>query len=119
MINQLLVICSAIIIYEYIKYVHLIDTIFSQFKIFLKMLKLFNYKKISDFRKEKLIFSYSKLLFIGSIKIFSILILIIIFILTLNLIFSSYLNFIISILGMIELTITFIIYHLIRKKFYE
>ena len=116
MIDQLLVICSAIIIYEFIKYVQLIYIVKSNLKIYQKILKLFQYKNVSDFRKEKLIFKYSKSLFILSIKIFSILILILIFIYTLNLLSQSFLNLIISIFGIIELSIIIIIYHQLKKK---
>ncbi len=118
MINQLLLICSAIIIYEFIRYVQLINIVKSNLKIYQKILKLFKFKKVSDFRKEKLILNYSKSLFIVSIKIFAILISILVFMLILNLLSNSYLNFVISILGIIELSIIFLIYHLIRKKFY-
>ncbi len=118
MINQLLLICSAIIIYEFIRYVQLINIVKSNLKIYQKILKLFKFKKVSDFRKEKLILNYSKSLFIVSIKIFAILISIFIFMLILNLLSNSFLNLVISILGIIELSIIFLIYHLIRKKFY-
>ena len=80
------------------------------------MLKLFKFKKVSDFRKEKLILNYSKSLFIVSIKIFAILISIFIFMLILNLLSNSFLNLVISILGIIELSIVFVIYHLLRRK---
>ena len=116
MINQFLLICSAIIIYEFIRYVKLINIVQSNLKIYQKILKLFKFKKVSDFRKEKLIFNYSKSLFIVSIKIFAILISIFIFMLILNLLSNSFLNLVISILGIIELSIVFIIYHLLRKK---
>ena len=118
MINQLLLICSAIIIYEFIRYVQLINIVKSNLKIYQKILKLFKFKKVSDFRKEKLILNYSKSLFIVSIKIFAILISILVFMLILNLLSNSFLNLVISILGIIELSIIFLIYHLIRKKFY-
>ena len=118
MINQLLLIFSTIIIYEFIKYVQLIKIVQLNLMIYHKIFKLFKYKKASDFRKEKLIFNYSKSLFTVSIKIIAILISIFIFIIILNLLSNSYLNLVISILGIIELSITFIIYHLIRKKFY-
>ena len=116
MINQLLLICSAIIIYEFIRYVQLINIVKSNLKIYQKILKLFKFKKVSDFRKEKLIFNYSKSLFIVSIKIFTILISIFIFMLILNLLSNSFLNLVISIFGIIELTLVFIIYHQLRKK---
>ena len=81
-----------------------------------KILKLFGYKNVSDFRKEKLIFKYSKSLFISSIKIFSILILMFIFIYILNLLSQSFINLIISIFGIIELSVIIIIYHRLKKK---
>ena len=116
MINQLLLICSAIIIYEFIRYVQLINIVKSNLKIYQKILKLFKFKKVSDFRKEKLILNYSKSLFIVSIKIFAILISIFIFMLILNLLSNSFLNLVISVFGIIELTLIFIIYHQLRKK---
>ena len=118
MINQLLLICSAIIIYEFIRYVQLINIVKSNLKIYQKILKLFKFKKVSDFRKEKLIFNYSKSLLLVSIKIIVVLISILVFMIILNLLSNSYLNLVISILGILELSIIFLIYHLIRKKFY-
>jgi len=116
LINHILLICSSIVIYEFIRYAKFTDIIKSNLKIYQKILKLFKYKNVSDFRKEKLIFKYSKSLFILSIKIFSILILILIFIYTLNLLSQSFLNLIISIFGIIELSIIIIIYHQLKKK---
>ncbi len=116
MINHILLICSSIVVYEFIRYVKFTNSIKSNLKIYQKILKLFKYKNVSDFRKEKLIFKYSKSLFIISIKIFSILILILVFIYTLNLLSQSFLNLIISIFGIIELSIIIIIYHQLKKK---
>ena len=62
--------------------------------------------------------NYSKTLLLVSINIIVILISILVFMIILNLISNSYLNLVISILGIIELSIVFMIYHLIRKKFY-
>ena len=118
MISQLLLICSTIIIYEFIKYAKLIDIIQSNLRIYQKILKLFKFKKVSDFRKEKLILDYSKSLLVVSIKIVATLTSISIFMVILNLLSNSYLNSVISILGIIKITVVFIIYHLIRKKFY-
>ena len=116
MINHILLICSSIAIYEFIKYFRFINIVKSNLKIYRKILKLFKFKKVSDFRKEKLILNYSKSLFIVSIKIFAILISILTFMYILDLLFNSFLNLIISILGIIELSIAFIIYHLLRGK---
>ena len=118
MISHLLLIFSTIIIYEFIKYIDLVSIVQSNLKIYKKILQLFKYKRVSDFRKEKLLLNYSKSLFMLSVKIFLILILILIFIITLNLLSDTYFNLIMSILGIIELSIIFIYYHFIRKKFY-
>ena len=118
MINHLLLICSAIIIYEFIRYVRLINIVKSNLKIYQKILKLFQYKNVSDFRKEKLILNYSKTLLLVSIKIIVILISIFVFMIILNFLSNSYLNLVISVFGIIELSVFFLINHLIRKKFY-
>jgi hypothetical protein len=116
--NHILLICSSIVIYEFIQLVNFTNIVKSNLKIYQKILKLFKYKNVSDFRKEKLILNYSKTLLLVSIKIIVILISIVIFTLILNLLFNSYLNLVISVLGIIELSIFFLIYHLIREKLY-
>ena len=118
MINHLLLILSSILIYEFLRYIKFINIVKSNLKIHQKILKLFKFKKVSDFRKEKLILNYSKSLFILSIKIFVILISILTFIYVLDLLSNSFLNLVISILGIIELSIVLIIYHLFQKKNY-
>ena len=111
LINQILLICSSITIYEFIRYIRFYNIIKSNLKVYQKMLKLFKYKNVSDFRKEKLIFNYSKSLFTLSMMIFSILILILIFIHVLSLLSQSFLDLVISIFGILELSIIIIIYH--------
>ena len=119
MINQLLLLCSAIIIYEFIMYVRFIDVVYSNLKIYQKIFRLFKFKKVSDFRKERLVFNYSKSLLILSIKIFAIITTIFVFLYILSLLSSLFLDLVISIFGIIELSVIFIIYHLLRKKFNE
>ena len=118
MINHILLICFSAIIYEFIKYIKFEDIIKYNLKIYKKILKLFKFKKASDFRKEKLIFNYSKTLLLVSLKIIAILISIVILLIILNIISNSFFNLILSILGILELSIIFLICHLIRKKFY-
>ena len=118
MINHSLVICFVIITYEFLKYVNSNNILKSNLVVYKKIFRLFKYSKASDFRKEKLILSYSKLLFIISIKIFTIIFSIFIFLMIINLISNSFINLVSSILGIIELSIFFLIYHLIRKRFY-
>ena len=118
MINHILLACSSIIIYEFIQLVNFTNIIKSNLKIYQKILKLFRYKNVSDFRKEKLILNYSKTLLLVSIKIIIILISIVAFMIILKFISNSYLNLVLSLFGIIELSVFFLIYHLIRKKFY-
>jgi len=118
LINHILLVCSSVVIYEFIRYVKFTNVIKSNLKIYQRILKLFKYKNVSDFRKEKLILNYSKTLLLVSIRIIVILISILVFMIILNLLSNSYLSLVISILGIIELSIVFMIYHLIRRKFY-
>jgi len=115
LINQLLLICSIIIIYEFLNFINFFDIIRANLKIYKNIIKLF-YSKENEIDHEKLIFDYSKSLLFNSIKILLILIIIIIYILILDLFFISFLSLIISIKGMIEMCIVSIIYHFIRKK---
>ena len=116
MINQLLSFVSIISIYEFIKYVDLIQIIRSNLEIYKKIILLFKLKKTSDFREEKLILDYSKSLFISSIKIVVIIGVVLIFIFLLDKITFSFVSFITSIYGSIEISFLFIIYHLVRKR---
>ena len=118
MINHILLVFSSVVIYEFIQLFNFTNIVKSNFKIYRKILKLFQYKNVSDFRKEKLIFNYSKTLLLVSIKIIVILISIFVFIIILNFISNSYLSLVISLLGIIEISIFFLVYHLIRKKVY-
>ena len=118
MINHILLIFFSIVIYEFILFVNFKNIVKFNLKIYQKIFRLFKYKKVSDFRKEKLILNYSKSLLLVSIKIIVIILSIFVFITILNLLSNSYINLIISVLGIIELSVIFLIYNLIRKKFY-
>lgn len=116
MINQLLLVFSTIVIYEFLRLSKFDNFIKSNIKIYKKINNLFRFKKASDSRKEKLIFNYSKSLFIISLKILFILIFILAFVIILNLFTNSFLNLVISALGIIEITLIFIIYHQLKKR---
>ena len=118
MINQLFIIISAILIYEFLRYVQIINIVSDNLKIYKKIFSLFKIKKGSDLRKEKLLLNYSRKLFLTSIKIFAILIIILIFILALNFINNSFFHFISSLFGILEISIVFIFYHFIKNKIY-
>ena len=118
MINHILLICSSVIIYEFIKLINFRNIIKSNLKIYKKIFKLFKYKNVSDSHKEKLIFNYSKLLLVFSVKIIITFISIFTFLVVLNFLSFSYLNLIFSVMGILEQSIIFLIYHFIRKHFY-
>ena len=115
MINQLLLICLSIFLYEFLRYIKFLKIIRSNLKIYPKIIKVFTFKKVSDLRKEKVILFYSKFLFITSFKIILILILISFFIFLLDFLFHSFFYLIFSIFGIIELTLFIIIYHQLKK----
>lgn len=116
MINHILLICFSLFTYELIRLTKLNEIIKINFNIYKKIFKLFKSKNVSDFRKEKLILNYSKSLFIISLKILLIVILIITFVYLLTSFSSPFLNLIASILGIIELSVIIIIYHVFRKN---
>lgn len=118
MINQILLIFTLVLIYEFFRYFKLINIIKTNISIYKKILKLFKFRKVSDSRKEKLLFNYSKKLMLTSLNLLAIFTFVLIFIFVLNLLFNSYLNFITSFLGVIEFIILFLIYNIIRKKFF-
>ena len=118
MINHFLLVSCTIFFYEILKYVKFLSFISTSLKLYLKILNLFKSNKVSDFRKEKLILSYSKSLLIISIKILALIFFIVALILVINLLSNSFLNLIISLLGIIEMTIVLIIYHILQKRIY-
>ncbi len=98
------------------RYVKFIDIISTNLIIYKNIFRLFKFKKISDFRKEKLLFNYSKLLLITSLKIFSLIISMFVFAFILTLFSNSLFDLFISIFGIAEVSIFFIFYHLLRKN---
>ena len=118
MINHILLVCSSVFIYELIRAIKFGDLLKNNLKIYKKIFMLYKYKKISDFRKEKLLLNYSKSLLITSVKILIIPISIFVFVMLLNSLSSSFINILISIFGILEQSLIFLIYHFLRKKFH-
>ena len=87
--------------------------------IYKEYFNIFRSKNNSDLEKEEMIFKYSKLLMLSSLKILSLLLVIIFFIFLFNEIFTSIFEIIVSIIGIIEITIFVLIYHVLRSKFNE
>ena len=117
MINHLLLICLIIPSYELIKFIDFKKILNHYLITIKKLIKLFKYKTVSDFRKEKLIFHCSKLLIFISFKILFIFFILLIYFYLLNLISESLSNLLISFLGFIETTFILIIYYIFRKKY--
>ena len=115
MINHILAIFTSICIYEYFKFINFPSYINLNLKIYKKHLKLFNYKKVSDSRKEKLFFHYSKSLIIVSIKILLILIIIFFFLLLVSMLSKSFTSFIFTFFGILEVTLIIFFYHKLRN----
>ena len=116
MIEQIFLIISTITIYEYLKIIKLRDKIRININIYQKLINLFKYKKVSDFRKEKLLLNYSNQLFIISFKIIFIFIIIICFLFILNLIQKSFFDLLFSLKGIIEFIIIFFLYNKLKVK---
>ena len=117
MINHLLLICLIIPSYELIKFIDFKKTLNNYLTTVKKLIKVFKYKTVSDFRKEKLIFYYSKLLILISFKILFIFFILLIYFYLLNIISESLSNLLISFIGFIETTFILTIYHIFRKKY--
>ena len=88
-------------------------------KIYKNYFVLIKDKDLTDFEKEKSIYKYSKLLLKTSFKILLIIFTIIIFFYLLNKVFPFLLDSLFSVLGIIEITVSVLIYHIIRKKINE
>ena len=116
MIIHIQIIFFLIIAYEFLKYVKILNLIKQNLIIYKKINKVFFSKKISDQWKQKAAQAYSKKLFLSSFKLifyFSI----IVFLFLLFLFFDKkFIFFINSLYGLIELTLIFFIYHMVRIK---
>lgn len=111
MINYLLIIITSICIYHAVKFIKLIKILNSNLKIFKQIIILLKDKTTSDLKKEKLILNYSKLLFINSLKVIIVAIVILSCLFFVNMFFTSLIEYILSIYGIILITVCIYIYH--------
>tara|TARA_Y100001970_G_scaffold278613_1_gene384558 strand:- start:816 stop:1181 length:366 start_codon:yes stop_codon:yes gene_type:complete len=116
LINHILLICFTIFVYEFFKFSELKNIIKSNLKILKKIINLFYLKNTTDLEKEKKILIYAKSLFTTSLKILLVIFIILIITMFLNYLSRSFLDLILSFIGLIEVSLIFIIYHQIRKK---
>ena len=116
MIDQLLLVCFTIFVYEFLRLIKFSKILRENFILYKKIIKLIGFKNGSESRKSKLIINYSKSLLTISFKMILILSIILILILLLNQISNTFLNLIMSILGAFEITLIYIFYRQIKKK---
>ena len=115
MINKIILIFFIIFSYEILFFFKIFDKINKNFKILLKLIKLFSSKQITDLRKEKLLVIYSKILIKSSVFIFFILLLISLLIFLLYYFFSSLFYFLLSFYGTLIILVLCIGYHYLRR----
>ena len=101
-----------------VNYLNLFNIIKLNLKLCLKFINLLKYKKISNLRKEKISIQYSKLLLISSLKILMIIFTILVIILIFKRISESFVSFILSFNGIVEIAIIVFIYHKFKKMIY-
>ena len=112
---HLVLIFLIIISFEIIKYFKLLFLIKNCLNLYKKLFKLFQFKNVSDIWREKALLSYSKNLLIISVKIILILFIIILLFIILIYINENFKDLILSLFGIIETTILFILYFYVRK----
>jgi|TARA_B110000037_G_C16978085_1_gene447866 hypothetical protein len=102
---------------EILTHVKILSQIKLNINLYHKLTKLFFSKKISDTWKEKLILSYSKKLLLVSLKICSIIILIILIIFILDQFIENILPLLLSFKGAVEASVFTIIYISLKNFF--
>ena len=118
MISHFFIIVFSIFVYEYLKFTRFIEILNSNILFYKKFIKLLKLKKVSDYWKEKVILNYSKVLLFSSLKILFTIILIPLFVILIEKFINNFIQSILSVLGIIEVSIIFFVYHNLRKKFY-
>ena len=116
MIDHSLLLISSIIIYEFLRFTTLKNLLKKNLHSYKKIFYLFKSSGSSEHRKELLVFKYSRLLLMISLKILLILFSIILFMLILNSLSNSFLSLMFSIYGITVLSIFFTLYHIFKKK---
>ena len=118
MISHFFIIVFSIFVYEYLKFTRFIKILNSNILIYKKFIKLLKLRRVSDYWKEKVILNYSKVLLFSSIKILLTITLMILLVIFIDKFIDNFIQSILSILGIIEVSIIFFVYHNLRKKFY-
>tara|TARA_B100001027_G_scaffold159760_1_gene112764 strand:+ start:41 stop:406 length:366 start_codon:yes stop_codon:yes gene_type:complete len=116
MINQLGLIFLTIISYEIIRFFNLKKLTKENLDIYHNLIKNFLDNQIDDRLKQKKTIEISKTLLKISFKIFLCIGLILILICIINYLNTSFIEFLFSLIGIIETIILFFLYSLLRKK---
>lgn len=106
-----------IIVFEIIKFTRFFKIIKKNISINKKLYKLIKNKKIFENRKEKMIFVYSRIMIFSSFKIIIVLSLFILIGLIFNYFIKNFDQLALSVFGIIEMSIFFLIYYKIRKRY--
>ena len=115
MINLFFLTISIIFIIEIIKFFEIFKTARLNIETSKNIFKVLKSNHLSDTESEELILKYAKTMFLNSIKIFTVFLIILVEIILLNKISSSFLEFLFSFYG-ICVTIIFSLFYIYLKK---
>ena len=116
MIKQIILIINIITIYEILFSFNFFKLIKKNVNFYKKIFSLLKFKRVSDYRKEKVLFNYSKNLFLISLKIIFILMICLLIIFISNLLVKDFYSLLFSIIGFFEVVILTYVYIWIKKK---
>ncbi|MDA9646289.1 hypothetical protein N9S92_00805 [Candidatus Pelagibacter sp.] len=116
MIIHIAIILVCIIAYEILFFFDILKLTKLNISVYKKFFKLLRLKKISDNWKEKVFLNYSKTLFITSIKILSIIILVMLLVMIINKFVDGFYIQIFSLVGFIESVVVILFYTYIKRK---
>ena len=117
MIIYLEIIFFSVFCYELVRFFKLREYLYNSYTIYIKIFKLFSLKKASDHFKQKVLLKYSFILFLSSGRILILFIVIFLMYYIIHIIDSDFKNHLLSLSGIIEITIFLLIYNKIKKKF--
>ena len=116
MITHLGLIILVVLFYELLNYIKFRSILIENISFYKKIIKLLKYKNVSDNWKQKSLLNYSKNILLISLKIIFILLIIVSFLIIFGKFQNNYYNLLLSLPGIIEVIILFIVYSYLRKK---
>ncbi|MBF91703.1 MAG: hypothetical protein CMP34_02720 [Rickettsiales bacterium] len=118
MIKHLLLILFTVSIYEFFLITKFKKIVILNLNIYKNLFAVLKRSKISDSKKEKMILNYSQSLLLSSLKIFGVIICIFVPIFFIKKLDITSFEFFISIHGICEAFLIFLLYYNLRKKFF-